>query len=159
MKKEIEKLFEEKQFDNAQYAQDELQECLRKKAKCKKGLIFAIVGTACSLVGYMMEKYGDYKIAVMVLTIAVIIAIVSYIIGGGLGLAFATAGKICKVGWFLVPIFPWDIFTGLVALFIAVMGFLFVPVLFVWINYHQVCKDYDAAEKYLKYCKTPSETE
>ncbi|MCI5822134.1 MAG: hypothetical protein PUB24_00370 [Lachnospiraceae bacterium] len=157
MKKEKEKLFEEKQFDNVQCAQDELIECEKKRAKCKKGLTIAIIATILSLVGYIVEQ-SNGGAGTTLLVIAFVLALISYIVGGGILVALSTAWKICKVGWFIVPIFPWDLFTGLVAFVVAVIGFFFVPVLFVWINYHQVCKDYDAAEKYLRYYKSTEET-
>ena len=159
MNKRKEKLFDEKQFDNVQYAQDELEANEQKKEKCKKGLKFATIGTILSLIGYLVVEYANSPLGTVLLVVAVLIAVVSYFIGGGLGLALSTAWKICKVAWFIIPIFPFDLFFGMVGFFVAVMGFLFVPVLFVWINYHQVCKDYNAAEKYLQYCKVPSKTE
>ena len=74
-------------------------------------------------------------------------------------IALKVAWKICVVGWYVVPIYLVDIIVALIAFGISLMWFLFVPVLFVWINYHQICKNHDAAEKYLSYCKVPDATE
>lgn len=54
-------------------------------------------------------------------------AFASYIIGGGLGTAFRWAFGMAKLGWFIVPVFPVDICTGIIGFFCGFIGLMFLP--------------------------------
>ena len=56
-------------------------------------------------------------------------ALASYVIGGGLLAAVSFSWSIAKFGWFIIPVFPVDIITGLCGFFLGVYVFLFVPII------------------------------
>ena len=149
-KKEKQEFFEEMEFDNVSYAQDMKEECERKLQKISLGLKIAAVSTVFSVL--MLFPFNSNVTDIFML-LAIVGAIVSYIIGGGLGTALKAAWKICVVGWFIIPIFPVDLALAMFAFIVACCAFFFAPILFVWINNHQVKKDYQAALKYLSYYK------
>lgn len=151
MEKEKKPLFEEMQFDNVQYAKDVLDSCEKKLKKCKKGLYISIIPTILSVMAFYGIVSAD--VAEIFIPIILILAIISYIVGGGLKVALSWGWKICKFAWFVVPVFPIDIAIALLAFGVVVYAFIFVPLVFVWLNYRQISKDRNAAAQYLEYCK------
>jgi len=141
---EKESMFNNMQFDNAQYAQDCLTEAEAKQSKVKTGLMIAAAATVCSLLGWTIN--GGFLIP------GLLGGIVSYIIGGGFLMALGFAKKIAVFGWIVVP-FPLDLVSGLVCLAFSLYCFLFFPLAFVYMSYRQVVINKQDAEKYLSYCK------
>ena len=143
-----EKLFEEVQFKDIERAKREVKFAKVNQIRILIGFIIsliAIVFTALAIWGDP-EKTGDY------VTTAVLLAVPSYLIGGGIFKALGVAWKITKIGWFLIPVFPADILIAFACFFFAVLGLFFVPVIFVGINYVQHKRTLDAATSYLAQC-------
>lgn len=77
----------------------------------------------------------------------------AYLVGGGIGRAVKTVWKLAKVGWFLIPIFPIDLLFGFAFLVLGLYGLMFLPVIFVGLNFVQHKKTLDAAKRYLAECR------
>ena len=69
------------------------------------------------------------KLILAMMPLAMILGAVSYILGSGFGGAFAVVNRISHWGWFLVPVFPVDIFIGAIAFMIGMGALLFFPAL------------------------------
>lgn len=153
MAKEKAPLFEKMVFNNVQYAKDIMSDCEAKLAKCKRGMVVATVGTLCGVPGLLFNGAAPSISSLLVFT-AIILAIIAYSIGGGVKIAFSWAWKLCKFGWFIIPVFPFDLVVGVFAFVIAILAFFCVPILFVWLNKRQLTQNYEAAKQYLSYCQT-----
>ena len=81
-----------------------------------------ILGVAFSN-SVIMEYVSSFLIVIGLLG-----ALVSYIMGGGLGKAFVFAGKALKWGWLLIP-FPFNFVTGICAFIYAVFAMLLLPII------------------------------
>lgn len=149
-----EKLFEEVQFQDIERAKREVKFAKINQIRILIGFVFsliAIVFTALMIWGNP-ENTGAFA------TAAILLAVPSYIIGGGIFKALGVAWKITKIGWFLIPVFPADVLFAIAFFFFAVVGLLFVPVIFVGINYVQHKRTLDAATSYLAQCGAVVET-
>lgn len=142
-------LFEQMVFNDVQYAKDTMAICEEKLARNKTALYIAAGGTLCTVLSFLLTGTVMEEIFVW---IAICASIVSYIIGGGIKIALSWTWKICKFGWFIIPIFPIDIVAGIGAFIVAVFAFFLVPIVCVWLNRRQISKDYEAAKQYLSYC-------
>lgn len=111
------------------------------------GLAFAIAATGFTVYGLFGSPADDTWIG-----FALVLAIPGYLIGGGIGKALNMAWKIAKIGWFLIPAFPMDLLFGLAFLIFAAFGLLFVPAIFVGLNYIHHNKTLNAAKSYLTQC-------
>ena len=60
--------------------------------------------------------------------------------------------EMAKFGWFIIPVFPMDVFVGITAFCVVAWLFCCVPSLFVFVNMRQISKEKAEAEEYLKYC-------
>ncbi len=140
-KKESNKLFESVEYDIAK-AEKVIAKSQKKIEKSKIGLIVAGVATALTAIAFLVPVL-DFLIV-----FAFLASIAAYIIGGGIKIALKTAWKIAKFGWFIIP-FPYDIATGICTLIFAVFGFLFIPVVFVFVNFLQIKKDLKEAQEFL----------
>ena len=157
--KEDKKLIQTMVFDDYGYAQSIKEESQKKIEKVKKGMIVAAIVTALSVIGFVcMNSGGDAleNIGLVLFFLAFPGAIASYIVGGGFSIAFKFAKKLAVFGWFICP-FPVDIFTGVITLIIAILAFLFVPLIFVFLNYRQQRKNLDEAEEYISHFKPAGE--
>ena len=147
-KKQMEILFEEVQFQDVERAK-------RAVAFAKINQIRILIGFVFSLIAVVFTAlmlWGNPEQQTTFMGVAIFLAIPSYIIGGGIFKALKVAWKITKIGWFLIPVFPADILIALACFIFAVFGLLFVPVIFVGINYVQHKKTLDAATSYLAQC-------
>ncbi|MBE6777070.1 MAG: hypothetical protein E7542_03040 [Ruminococcaceae bacterium] len=149
-----EKLFEEVQFKDIERAKREVTFAKINQIRILIGFIFSLI----AIVFTALMIWGNPEQQTTFMGIAVVLAIPSYIIGGGIFKALKVAWKITKIGWFLVPAFPADILIALACFFFAVFGLLFVPVIFVGLNYVQHKKTLDAATSYLAQCGEVVET-
>ena len=147
-------LFENVTFNDAAYAKDIRDKSAAKLEKLKIALIIAAIATICSIIAFKFSKHEALSNVFFV--IAVVGAIASYILGGGINIAIKWALKIGKIGWFILP-FPIDIATGLFAILFSLLSFFFLPVIFVALNYYQANKDYKAAEEYLSFYQPTQE--
>ena len=149
-----EKFFEEIQFKDV--------------ARAKRAVTFAKINQIRILIGFVISLiamvftalaiWGNPEKTTMFVGIAVFLAIPAYLIGGGILNALKVAWKITKIGWFLVPMFPADILIALACFFFSIVGLLFIPVIFVGINYIHHKKTLDAATSYLAQCGETVET-
>ena len=152
-------LFQELTFDNAAYATDVRDASEKKMQKVKLGLIIAAAATGLDIIGLLISSGSGIVADILggaVLFIGVVGAIVAYIIGGGFGTALRWAKKLAVFGWVILP-FPADILTGIMAFLLSIVAFFLFPLIFVFLHYRQVKKDYEAAVQYLSYLKTPQE--
>lgn len=69
-----------------------------------------------------------------------LVTVIAYMLGG-FGTMIKTAWGIAKWGWYLIPIFPVDLFLLLLALMLSVMAFLFVPIVPIVIAYSNYKKE------------------
>ena len=155
MAKEKVELYEEIVFDDVQYAVDTYNMCKRKLKKVENGLIFAVVATGCNLFAWipMLQGKEETIIIDICMLIGIVCTFIAYIKGGGILSVFRWAWKIGKFVWFIL-VFPFDIFGAVLAWYCSLVGFLFVPLIFVFINYRQIKMNYQAASKYISYYKT-----
>lgn len=143
-----EKLFEEVQFQDIERAKREVKLAKVNQIRILIGFIFSLI----AIVFTALMLWGNKENTSMYGTIAILLAVPSYLIGGGIFKALKVAWKITKIGWFLIPVFPADVLIALACFFFAVVGLLFVPVIFVGINYVQHKRTLDAATSYLAQC-------
>ena len=149
-KKQKEKvsLFETVQFEEFEHAKRVVTLAKINQIRILIGLVIALISTGFTAYGI----FGNVEKPESVFITACIIAIPAYLIGGGIGRALKLAWSIAKFGWFLIPVFPADLGIGAIFLFFSIIGLLFVPVIFVGLNYIQHKKTLDAAKSYLAQC-------
>ena len=87
----------------------------------------ALGATAFSVVGFMLNSMAGLEFGAVLMFIGFMGGLVSYIFGGLLT-AIRMAGGIAKWGWFVVP-FPYDLMTFFLALFCALIAFVFLPII------------------------------
>lgn len=138
-------LFENATITSTEAAKQLLENSVAKLNRVKIGLIVAAVATLISVIGY---KNDGTSLGGTLLFIGFICSMASYIIGGGFMTAISWAAKIGKLGWFIMP-FPIDIITGICAVMISFIAFMFLPLVFVFLSYVQTKKDYEEANKFL----------
>ena len=165
-KKQREPIIVEPVFNSYQMAKDARDAAEKKVNRIKIGLIIAAVAELMFIFVFFVNTdikfLNSLKDICMYTGLAC--AVASYVIGGGFLIALGTAWKISKtigwIGWVFVP-FPADIFTGLLLVIVAMCFFplslLFLPMIFVAINYKQNKVNLDVAEQYLRYCEPAAE--
>ena len=153
-KKQKEKLFEEVQFQDIERAKREVEFAKINQIRILIGFVFSLIAIVCTA----LMIWGDPEKASSFACAAIVLAVPSYIIGGGIFKALGVAWKITKIGWFLIPVFPADVLIAIACFFFAVVGLLFVPVIFVGINYVQHKRTLEAATSYLAQCGAVVET-
>ena len=151
MKNEKNGLFGKVEFENAAYAKDVVDTAAEKVEKCKRGILVGLASTVGWIMFLALEQISP-GLACLGALIGVVGAIAAYVIGGGLGKAFSVAFKMAKFGWFIIPVFPVDVFVGITAFCVVAWLFCCVPSLFVFVNMRQISKEKAEAEEYLKYC-------
>lgn len=87
----------------------------------------ALGATAFSVVGFMLSSMAGLDFGMVLMMIGFIGGLASYIFGGLLT-AIRMAGGIAKWGWFVVP-FPYDLMTFFIALILALIAFIFLPII------------------------------
>ena len=137
-------LFEEMKFDNYQYALDVKQDAEERLAKGKSVFTLSIIGTILGCTAILIPA-------------AIIVSIICYIKIGGFKTAVRYGWKLAKIGWFIVPIFPFDLFVGMMFFIMVPYFSLFFPIIIVSLFKRQAKKDLEQAEQYLKYCKPANE--
>lgn len=72
------------------------------------------------------------------------------IVGGGFVKVLKMGWKVAKWAWFLVPIFPADLIIALCAGYMIIIGFIFIPVVYLWLMKRQTVKDLKVAETFIQ---------
>ena len=127
------------------------QECEKKLNRNKIGIIVSLLVPVFDIiVGVLFEKLnmGDGALAAWIGA-----AVIAYLIGGGLTSALKMFWRVTMISWFIIPIFPIDLFVGGVGFCLAGSIALFLPIVFVLLTRYQISKDKKAAEEYLVCCK------
>jgi len=86
----------------------------------------ALGGLALVVIGFLLDYVTD-ELGFCIMLIGLVVGWVSYLFGGLLT-AIKMAGKIAKIGWFIVP-FPWDLMTFALTFILAGFLLLFVPII------------------------------
>lgn len=137
-------LFETVQFQDFNRAKREVSFAKINQIRILIGLVLAAIATYLSISGLINQTeawVGGFALGIC-----------AYLIGGGIGKAIKTAWNITKIGWFLIPFFPFDFCLALACFLFSLYGLVFVPVIFVGMNYIQHKKTLDAAKRYLAEC-------
>ena len=142
-------------FDNVAYAQavKEREEIYLSKAKL--ALIMSGVASvlgALMLIESFMADFMPLMFMEIITIVCPIVALISYVIAGGILAALKTWLTLVKWGWFII-FFPINVITVVVAAFFGFLGILYLPFLFVFYNYSKHKSDFDAAVEYLRHCK------
>jgi hypothetical protein len=95
----------------------------------------ALGATASSIIGFLLGGMSGSLIGTVLMGVGFVAGMVSYIFGG-FGTAIKMAGKIAKWGWIIVP-FPYDLTTGGVSFIVAIIAFVFLPIIPVRIAYKE----------------------
>ena len=154
MAKEKKPLFEKMVFDDAQYAQTILDDCETKLERNKIGVIVALLVPIIDIVVAVVSVM--YFPGSEPFTFFLFLAVVSYIIGGGLKTTLNLVWKVTSISWFVFPIFPIDLAIAAIAFCFSGMIALFLPIVFVLMTRYQLTLDRDAAKQYLS-CFKPAE--
>ena len=149
------RIIETMEFDDYAYAKDVLEQYTAKLEEVKGVRKIAGAATVCSLLWVVFFNISFLNDLFFLLALGG--SIVSYKRGGGIKIAFSVAKKLAIIGWIIIP-FPWDIATGFGTLIFSFLAFLFVPAVFVQINYLQYKQYCEDAETYLRYCKQTATT-
>lgn len=147
-KNENKQLFENMEFNSFEYAKQIYDKSTAKMNKIKIGLIISVVATASMLTGIVAADALPNSIANLLFYIAVIGSVISYIVGGGLKIAFKALKKLMFFGWIIIP-FPFCLATGIFTTVLSPICFFCIPVVFVLINYIQEKRNYKSAENYI----------
>lgn len=103
-----------------------------KLKRAQIGLGIATISTLCMFLA--LGVFGDNQLGEILMITGLVAMVASYIVGGGFGKAISSAFKFAKFGWLILP-FPYDIMTGFITLFLAIILFPFVPVVFMFMSY------------------------
>lgn len=147
-KKEKISIIEEVQFKDLEHAKRSVTMAKINQIRILIGFVFAAVAMVFTIIGIANKETfpsGSF-------TVAFALAIPAYLIGGGIGKALKTAWNITKFCWFVIPVFPIDVALALAGFLFSIFGLMFVPVIFVGLNYIQHKKTLDAAKSYLVQC-------
>lgn len=137
-------LLETIQFQDLKRAQREVSFAKINQIRILIGFLLSILATYLSFKS--LAEQSEMWVA------GFFLGILSYLIGGGLGRAIKTAWNITKICWFVIPIFPLDLGLALLGFIFSMYGLMFIPVIFVGLNYIQHKRTLDAAKRYLAEC-------
>lgn len=101
--------------------------------KKKTALILSGIATALVVIGFVLagnKGIGISSFGMFMIMAAIPLAIASYVFAGLLTM-LKWAKNLAFVGWLIIP-FPWDLVSGACTFILAVMLFLFIPILPVW---------------------------
>ena len=121
-----------------------MSDCDKKLKRNTIGLIIgALVPVIDAIATVVLTKLDNGDAAVGVWFA---VALVAYILGGGLGSAIKFVFKLSHIAWLIFPIFPVDIAIAGIVFFIAGGVALFLPVVFILMARHQLKLNKNAAE-------------
>jgi ABC-type antimicrobial peptide transport system permease subunit len=87
----------------------------------------ALGATVSSVLGFILTEVAGLDFGMILAGIGFAAGLISYIFGG-LGTAIKMAGRIATWGWVVVP-FPYDIMTFMCSFIIAIIVFVFLPII------------------------------
>lgn len=102
----------------------------------------ATVATCLVVLGYILLM-KDIRIGDGIGVIGIILGIISYVLGG-LGTALKKVWKIAVTGWYLVPIFPADVCVFFVTMGMALLVFLYFPIIPIMMAYKEKMSSVEA---------------
>ena len=140
------KVIETITYTNFEQAQKTVNSAKVNLIRISIGFALSVAATICTLI-----LLGDGSKTTLI-PVSMLLGIASYLIGGGIFKALKMAGKFAKIGWFIIPAFPADLLIGFGTLIMSAICFLFVPVIFVGMNFIQHKKNLDEANRYLANC-------
>ncbi len=139
-KKKKKPMFETMVFDDYAAAKKVADKAKIRNILSWIGMAIAVVS---SYMGVMLLKTGESGYIA-----GIFLALVAYLLAGGLGRALKFAGKVALWGWRLF--FPAGLVVGLIGFVLGIYCLLFFPVLFVFMSFIQHNRDAKAANDYLK---------
>lgn len=152
--------YEELEFDDVQYAVEIYNESKKKRDNAKKALLIAAIATVCNLYGgtiMMLLNNQDTSVTQQFASlIGIVLTVIAYVKGGGIGTAFKWSGKIALYV-LIVFIIPLNLILAVGALMFSLVCFLCIPILFVFLNYRQVNLNYKAASQYIRCFKVKAQ--
>lgn len=152
MKKEKKEFFEDVAVDDIATAQSIIEKSEANIAKAKRGMLVGVISLAFMLVAMSMKATSDFTLTVrnIVCIFWFVTALMTIILGGGFSKALSIGFKLARTVWYIVPFILWDIVFAFVAGMFVIFGYLFVPIIFVWLFRIQSEKDLAIAKEYLK---------
>ncbi len=141
-------ILEQKTYGDVNEANKILSKARTKLKIARIGLLIAVISTCCLIASFVVDSPETVELAGILAGIAVLVGLVAYIVGGGIIIALKAAYKIGMFGWLVVP-FPIDIITGICTFIIAILVFLFLPIIFVSMRYMEIKKEYDTVNLYI----------
>ena len=129
-------------FANEEQKMAVLQKMEKRMQRSKLGFLISGVSSIFGIISWVCMFKMNATLYGISFLVAVIGAVVSYVVTGGVGHAIKCAAKIGKWGWIIMP-FPMDILTGLCSMFIALTGFMTVPFIFVAMGYKETKEKYE----------------
>lgn len=158
MKKEKPKFYEEMVFDDVQYAKNAYDNCTKKLQKNKIGIIVSLFAPVVGIIFMNLMSSGDTDPFVWLFIPTGIVAVISYIIGGGLLTALKIIWKVTSIAFWVVPTWLFGAIAAWVAFCLTCFVACWFPVVIVLIERYFISKDRKAAEEYLNCCKPVGET-
>ena len=146
--------FEEMQFDDYQYALDVKKDAEERLAKANSVFKLSVITT---IVGILVFGLRYLLIPKIILIATIIVNVMCYMKMGKIKTILGWVLKLATVGWYLVPIFPIDLFLGLGLLILVPIYISLFPVVLVCVFKRQAKKDIEQAEEYLKYFRPVNE--
>lgn len=161
-------LDQEMVFNSYQHASDCKEEAERYLSRVKTSYIFAAITTVLWLIcikscDWVMNStsigFRDFASIIVFITAigGLVMSIVTYVVGGGVGKAFKIAAHLMALGWVILP-FPFDLITGISLFFIAIIALFCVPIIIVFLRHRELNKEIASAEEYMQYCQPVDNT-
>lgn len=158
-------IFNEQNISDVIYARELADSSRLAIEKTSKGIKISLLAMACLYVGVpiaslLLAIVGKLNVNIfysLVSAIPVILVlgyiglnIYAVIVGGGFIKVLKMGWKVAKWAWFLVPIFPVDLIIALCAGYMIIIGFIFIPVVYLWLMKRQAVKDLKVAETFIQ---------
>lgn len=138
-------LYEEIEFaNNIAYATQVKTEAEEKLKTINSVRAISIVGSICGFFGFMFSP---------LMPVSFILACICYHKVGGYKVAIKWSWNLAKFGWFVVPLFPWDLLIGFVAFIAGLYALFFMPFFTVNHTKKQLGMDLEAANMFLNSCE------
>lgn len=145
-------------FINDADIQAEITRIEVRKKRGLVGLLVALVAEVFYILAFTLSRSDvTTALADVLIIMALVATVVSYIIGGGILTAIKTFFGIIKWSWFLIPIFPIDIIFVILGAFVGLLALIFAPLLYVLINQIKTRREMTAYLDYVGYDKAAQE--
>lgn len=162
-------LFNEQNISNVIYARELVESSKLTIEKTSKGMKISLLAMAClyggvPIASILLTFIGKINIDIFASLIGIIptililayagLSIYAVIVGGGFVKVLKMGWKVAKWAWYLVPIFPMDLIIGFVAGYMIIIGFIFIPIVYLWLMKRQAVKDLKVAEDFIQAYET-----